>query len=373
MIGRRVILAGPAAAAVAALGGAAWLRGDARARAAGVADTAYGLALDAPDVVRLDATGRVSAAATLDEAPTALAVSVPRARLVAAATGSDLVWSLDAHDLGDLRRRPLGLVPSLLAMSPEGDRAALGSLAEGVVVLLDVITLDEVARAEGFPGAHDLRWDAAGARLFVSTLDGARIAALDGRTLEPLAETTLPAPTGIDHMSRTPRGDTGIAVSPGDPVVRLLDLRGAPRPTAEIALPSPPARALVDERGAALWLASIARPEMHRVPLGTLAPEAVALPSPARLMTFEPFSGGALVAGERLTRLADDGRVVEDAPSPAAFASALPMAGAAATLVLDREGLIWRQDARRPLGPRRLDAPALYALTGAHALAFCHA
>lgn len=372
-IPRRAIVTAPVVLAAAALGGAAWRRGADDVPVAGAADAAYALALDAPDVIAMDAAGRVLSRAALDEAPTALAVSVPHARLVMAATGSNLAWSIDARDLDDARRAPLGFEPSLVAMSPAGDRVAMASLGEGVVALLDVTTLGAAAQAEGLVGAHDLRWDADGERLFVSTLDGARIVTLDGRGLARLAETTLPAPTGIDHMSRTPRGDLGIAVSPGDSVVRFLDLQGAPRLVDQVALPDPPARALVDERGASLWLASIAAPEIRHVPLASRVPEATPLPSPARLVAFEPFSDGVLVAGDRLTRLDAHGRTVEEAAAPAPLVSALPMVGAAATLMLDRDGLLWRQDARRPLGPVRLEAPPLYRVSGAHALAFCHA
>lgn len=371
-------------------------------------DTPFGLLRDEPDMVRLAPDGRTLARASLPIFPPRVTLvrggarnGVPE-RAVASDTGEAALWSMDARDLGDVREARLDLVPDLVSPSPDGRHVAVASIGDGIVAVLDARTLREVGRAGDLPGVHDLRFDPAGTRLYVSTLDRSRLAAFAAPALRPVAERILhDAPAGIDHVSRTPDGRLGLAVSPGEPRVWPVDLPALDIHADAVPLPSPPLRVLIGATGDVAWLLAAAEPALYRLDLDTIrdrngaaatggtggtrgadaaAPAGLSVPPATvplggvpRYVEFEPFADTMLVATDRtLERIGPKGNVRERIVPPSPVRLALAVEGSAATWLLHEDGSLSRQSALAPLGPAPLPAPPLFALTSGSALAFCH-
>lgn len=378
----------------------------ANGRALGAADTPFGLLRDEPDVVRLAPDGRTLARANLPVFPPHISLVRGGARngtperVIASDTGEAALWSMDARDLGDVREVRLDFVPDLVSPSPDGRHVAVASIAEGIVAVLDAPTLREIGRARDLPGVHDLRFDPAGTRLYVSTLDRSRLVAFDAPTLRPIAERVLhDAPAGIDHVSRTPDGHLGLAVSPGEPRVWPIDLPALDVLADAVPLPSPPLRALVGATGDVAWLPAASEPELYRLDLDPIRKQSgesgalgaatltelplLAVPSASlgtvplggvpRSLEFEPFADTVLVATDRtLERVGPDGSVRERIVPASPVRLVLAVEGGVGTWLLHEDGSASHQSALAPLGPVSLPAPPLFALTSGSALAFCH-
>lgn len=184
---------------------------------------------DSPRLTAFDmGRGRVHATTDLPTAPSHL-IATPETGLVAASDPvGNRLWVMDGTTLTFRHTASLNLTPWLMAFSADGHHLAAADMGAGTIEILDPVAGETRYRVGGFEGAHDLRFGANSADLFVSTLDSPTVRAIDLRSGRVTAAFDLPAARhGIDHLTRTADGEAGILIGPRATRqdVAVIDLR----------------------------------------------------------------------------------------------------------------------------------------------------
>ncbi|MEM1377798.1 MAG: hypothetical protein AAGG69_10460 [Pseudomonadota bacterium] len=163
--------------------------------------------------------------------------------------------------------------PDLFTFAPDGRHAVYADFGAGELVLLDIIEGKTVRSFRGFDGVHDIRFSGLTGLLTVTTLDRPDVRTVDTETGETgtLVSIADPEGRGIDHMSQTLSGRTGIIIQPGiaDAYFVRISERGG-EPFRAIRLSSPPLRAFISFDNRYAVLPSTQEPILDIVDLDTL-------------------------------------------------------------------------------------------------------
>ncbi|MEO1747343.1 MAG: WD40 repeat domain-containing protein [Pseudomonadota bacterium] len=168
--------------------------------------------------------------------------------------------------------------PDLFAFSPDGRHAVYAAFGDGQIVLFDLQEGKAVRSFKSFAGVHDIRFSSLTGKLTITSLDRSDVQALDVRTGEvhSLVNIADPDQRGIDHMSQTLSGRTGIAIRPGDPFAHLIAInKDGASLLRSIELSGPPLRAYVSSDNRHVLLPSTQAPVVDIVDLNTLNSVAV--------------------------------------------------------------------------------------------------
>lgn len=164
------------------------------------------------------------------------------------------------------------IAPDLFAFGLDGRHAVYADFGSGRIMLLDLTDGQIVRSFTGFEGIHDVRFSALTGALTISSLDRREVQCLDLHTgkVSSLVQITDPRGRGIDHMSQTLSGRTGIIIQPGEPYAKLVAVRKEGGEILRcIRLSGPPLRAFISSDNRHILLPSTQEPLVDIIDLNT--------------------------------------------------------------------------------------------------------
>ncbi|MEN0002268.1 MAG: WD40 repeat domain-containing protein [Pseudomonadota bacterium] len=276
--------------------------------------------------------------------------------------------------------------PDLFTFAPDGRHAVYADFGAGQLTLLDLHTGDAVRSFTGFNGVHDIRFSALTGLLTATSLDSAAVRLLDTEDGETSTLVTIPDPQGrgIDHMSQTLSGRTGIIIQPGISEIFFVNVgeRGGEL-ARSIRLDSPPLRAFISADNRYALLPSTQTPTVDVIDLLNLQ-HVKTLETPGLITTIQTDPISTHMVGIA----PDPGSVVTFDSRTSTIVSVTPTDGQADMLALNEESglafILGNGGDRSPLvAPVRTPASAprwasamieqpMWTLTSTNALAVCH-
>ncbi|MEL6921233.1 MAG: WD40 repeat domain-containing protein [Pseudomonadota bacterium] len=184
--------------------------------------------------------------------------------------------------------------PDLFTFAPDGRHAVYADFGTGELVLMDVHNARTVRTFHGFEGVHDIRFSGLTEQLTVTSLDRADVRTVDVETgdVGQLVQIPDPEGRGIDHMSQTLSGRTGIIIQPGIAEAFFVRISADGGELARsICLSSPPLRAFISSDNRYALLPSTQEPVIDIVDLDTLVHvKTLLMPGLVTTMQTDPIS-----------------------------------------------------------------------------------
>ena len=391
-LNRRRLLASAGALMGAHVVGPAYAVGaGASPRAVGISDFIFGVGADDGNLIAMNGwTGRVEHRIASPIEIVTFFANRPADRLVGVDGNSGQIAIFQNPGIGGAYVEPMVhktiASPDLFAFSPDGRHAVYAAFGDGQIVLFDLEEGNAVRSFSGFEGVHDIRFSSLTGMLTITSLDRSDVRALDVRTgdVYPLINIADPDQRGIDHMSQTLSGRTGIVIRPGDPFAHLVAIKkdGASL-LRSIELSGPPLRAYVSSDNRHVLLPSTQAPVVDIIDLNSLQPVAV-IEAPGLITNVhtDPLSrtmigiapdADAVIAFDMSTltaqtKLKETGNVSLLALNEESGLAFVHSGGRSQKIELLQ---VRGRQALERLEPVEIDQP-LWAMTSTNALAVCH-